>query len=47
MQYIKQKLKVWNKDHFKYIFKEKERIEMNLATLNEMVIARGISVDDF
>lgn len=47
LQHIKSKLKEWNKEHFKNIFEEKERVEAELSTLNEKIMERGMVREDF
>jgi len=45
--FVKTKLKEWNRLHFKNIFQEKERVEQELATLNEHIIKNGMREEEF
>lgn len=42
MQFVKEQLKIWNRDSFKNIFVKKLFLENNLASLNERVIEVGM-----
>ncbi|XP_059070959.1 uncharacterized protein LOC131862033 [Cryptomeria japonica] len=47
LAYIKNQLKTWNKESFKNIFSEKERIENELEALNSKVMTEGMDQIDF
>lgn len=47
MSHIKAKLKEWNKLHFKNIFSEIKKIEIELRALNEVSIVNGIRDEEF
>lgn len=47
LSHIKAKLRFWNKEHFKNIFEESDKIESELRTLNEKVIEKGMGQEEF
>ncbi|XP_057863998.1 uncharacterized protein LOC131072015 [Cryptomeria japonica] len=47
LNFIKNKLKVWNKEVFKNIFEEKTLVESELSNLNEKIIKNGMFQEDY
>ncbi|GLJ37966.1 hypothetical protein SUGI_0772840 [Cryptomeria japonica] len=47
LQFLKDKLKVWNKVVFKDTFTEKERVEQEMVDLNSHVISHGMKNNKF
>lgn len=47
LQHLKKRLKDWNKQVFKNIFKEKIRIEQDTEALDNKVIKNGMFRNDF
>ncbi|XP_059066331.1 uncharacterized protein LOC131857650 [Cryptomeria japonica] len=45
--YIKNQLRIWNREVFKNIFSEKERIEAELEALNLIFLVEGMNQDDY
>ncbi|XP_059068633.1 uncharacterized protein LOC131859110 [Cryptomeria japonica] len=47
MKYLRNKIKIWNVESFKNIFLEKIRVEAELDRLNNLVIEKGMSIEEF
>ncbi|GLJ40786.1 hypothetical protein SUGI_0843510 [Cryptomeria japonica] len=47
LKFLKEKIKVWNKDTFKNIFAERNRVEEELSLLNYVTITSGMSNDAY
>ncbi|XP_057855277.2 uncharacterized protein LOC131064959 [Cryptomeria japonica] len=47
MKYLRNKIKIWNVETFKNIFSEKIRVEVELDRLNNLVIEKGMSNEEF
>ncbi|GLJ29203.1 hypothetical protein SUGI_0575970 [Cryptomeria japonica] len=45
--FIKNQLKIWNREVFKNIFFEKEKVEKQLETLNLKILKNGMEHDDY
>lgn len=45
--YLKKKIKLWNKEHFKNIFSEKFRLEEEMSKLNEKIMMAGMTNEEF
>lgn len=47
LQYTKQQIKSWNKDHFKNIFTKQEKLQIILQNINDHIIQNGITKESF